>query len=267
MTFSTENIAAIIVCGLLALAIPIAAVIIYKIKNKDAWLPSAFIGIGTDLVIEAVAVVPMVVLRIFLKDNTALHIILSLLIVGIIEGTGWFVLYKTVMKNHCSTKNAVMAGLGYGGLKMAALALTMLTYLIRIFYVGDMGIDAYLEKIAGYSPEQMETLRTQIEALKDVGFVNILSAIFGRLFPMTFYVCLSVWTYKAVSRKGKLWLCFVAALLTYSAFEIPSVINQFFGLVPSYIAAAVLMAVAVIITVKSAKKFPDRSDQTTLNWR
>ena len=50
MNISGSTIAALVVGGLLAIIIPIAAIIVYKRRRKDAWLISALIGAGTFLV-------------------------------------------------------------------------------------------------------------------------------------------------------------------------------------------------------------------------
>ena len=46
MNISGSTIAALVVGGLLAIIIPIAAIIVYKRRRKDAWLISALIDIG-----------------------------------------------------------------------------------------------------------------------------------------------------------------------------------------------------------------------------
>ncbi|MCH5208813.1 MAG: YhfC family intramembrane metalloprotease [Oscillospiraceae bacterium] len=268
MTFSAETIIALIISGLLALVIPIAAIIVYKLKNKDVWLPSAFIGAGAVAVVGNVGAIPSVFLLFFLKDAVVPYIVLYALLNGIFNGIALFFMYKIIMKKHYSTKNAVMAGLGYGGLLIMSSSLNVLNNLIAVFSINAVGVDAYLENSAGNNPERMETLRAQIETIKDFGFANIIMSIIGIVLSMTFYVCMSVWVYKAISVKGKLWLFFAAVLFSSAFSMIHAMYNQsVIGGVPMYIAMSVLLVPVVIITVILAKKLPDKSDQTTLNWR
>ncbi|MCH5196894.1 MAG: YhfC family intramembrane metalloprotease [Oscillospiraceae bacterium] len=268
MTFSTENIAAIIVCGLLALIIPIAAIIVYKLKNKDVWLPSAFIGAGAVAVVGSVGAIPTALMVFFFKDAVVPYIVLYALLNGIFNGIALFFMYKIVMKKHYSTKNAVMAGLGFVGLLRMSSSLDAFSNLIVVFSINAVGVDAYLENSAGYSPERMETIMTRIEAIRNFGFANIIMAIIGFLLSMTLYVCMSVCVYKAISVKGKLWLLFVSVLFGTAFSMIYAMYNQsVIGGVPMYIAMSVLLVPVVIITVILTKKFPDKSDQTTLNWR
>ncbi|MDE6732083.1 MAG: YhfC family intramembrane metalloprotease, partial [Oscillospiraceae bacterium] len=129
--FSSETMAVIAVGMVLGFAIPIAAIVIYKRRFREAWLPSAFIGTGAVIVfalIELLLYVPL--LPIIMRIPSA-SVIISAVMAGVVEETARLAAYKTLMKNHRSTKNAVLMGLGFGGLEtIVALGLTFLLYLI-----------------------------------------------------------------------------------------------------------------------------------------
>ena len=116
--FSAEVIAALAVGAALALVIPIAVAVIFKLKNRETWLPSLFIGAGTFIVFALVleqllhtVMIPIV------RDNVILYSVYGALAAGIFEETGRFVAYKTLMRRRYTTKTAVLMGLGHGGIE------------------------------------------------------------------------------------------------------------------------------------------------------
>ena len=263
MTFSTETIIALGIGGLLAIAIPAAAIIIYKVKNKETWLPAAFIGAGTFFVFALILeqLLHAVMLPV-IGDSVAGYVIYGALAAGIFEETGRFVAYKLLMKKHYTTKNSIMMGLGHGGFEAMILVGTMMfSYLAMAVMVNSMGIDEVLRLTGGDDPSVAEIATAQLNAISGFGFVNIGLSIFERLIAMTVHVCFSVWVYKAVSVKGKLWL-FPAAVLAHAVVDVCAALYQkgVMELLPMYIYMAVGTAIIVVITVIMAKKLPDKAE-------
>ena len=261
MTFSTETIIALGIGGLLAIAIPAAAIIIYKVKNKETWLPAVFIGAGTFFVFALILeqLLHAVMLPV-IGDSVAGYVIYGALAAGIFEETGRFVAYKTLMRKHYTTKNSIMMGLGHGGFEaMILIGTMMLSYLVLAITVNSVGMDEVLNSV-GNDEALIEAAKTQIEAISGFGFINVGLTIFERLIAMTVHVCFSVWVYKAVSVKGKLWL-FPAAALAHAVIDIAAALYQkgVWDILPVYIYMAVGTAIVVVITVIMAKKLPDKS--------
>lgn len=139
--FSTQTIAALAVGGALGLAIPVAAIIIYKKKYKESWLPSAFIGAGTFILFAMIleSLLHQVMLPI-VQDNVWLYGIYGALAAGVFEETGRLVAYKTLMRKHYGAKNAVFMGIGHGGIEVVIiLGVTFLSYLIMALAANSYG--------------------------------------------------------------------------------------------------------------------------------
>ena len=121
MTISNETIISLIVGGLLAIILPAAAIIIYKLRRKDTWVVSALIGAGTFLVFALVLEQLLhTVMMPVVGGNKVLYCIYGCLAAGVFEETGRFVAYKLFMKKHHTAQNAVMMGLGHGGFEAMA---------------------------------------------------------------------------------------------------------------------------------------------------
>lgn len=263
MTYSTETIVALGLCGLLAIIIPIAAIIIYRIKNKDAWIPAALIGAGTFFVFALVLeqLLHLVMIPV-IGDSIVGYVIYGALAAGIFEETGRFVAYKTLMKNHYTTKNAIFMGLGHGGFEaMFIIGATMFSYLAMAVMVNAMGLDEVMRLTGGNDPAVAEIAKAQLESIADFGFIKVGLNIFERLIAMTVHVCFSVWVYKAVSQKGKVWL-FPAAALMHAVVDVSAALYQkgVIELLYTYIYMTVLTAIVVVITVIMAKKLPDKAE-------
>lgn len=255
--YSTNNLLAMGVCALLSVAIPVAAVIFFKLKNKDSWLPSAFIGAGTFLVFAMIleqllhsVMLPLV------NNSTVLYAVYGALAAGIFEETGRFVAYKTLIRKHCSTKNAVLTGLGHGGFEaVLVLGVAMINYIFLAISVNSIGMEAVLEQMTAQNPETAEAVRTQLTALTDYGFLNCALTVYERVIAMAFHVCMSVWVCTAVSEKGKLWL-YPAAVAVHAALDFPMAFVQKGALsIPvCYIILTVFSGIIITITVKMSRK-------------
>lgn len=255
--FSAETIAALVVCMVLGFAIPIAAVIIYKRKFCDAWLPSAFIGAGAIMVfglIELLLYVFLLPLILRIPSDSA---IISAVMAGVVEETARLAAYKTLMKNHLSTKNAVLMGLGFGGFEtIVALGLTFLLYLIMAITANGFGsLEAFFEN---KPPKNIRVVAT-LAAIKETRLKDILFPIYGRLIAMTFHVCMSVWVYKAVTHK--LWL-YPAAIAAHAAYDFIASLDIMGVIKNQLLLEAILTAIVmamVFATVKLTKKLPDNA--------
>lgn len=256
--------AALAVGGILGLAIPIAAIIVFKKKNRDSWLPGVFIGAGTFIVFAMIleTILHSVMLPL-VQGNTWAYAIYGALAAGVFEETGRFVAYKTLMRKHLTTKNGVLMGLGHGGVEaMIVLGAMYLLYLIMAITANSAGgIEPFLESLNGTAPAEnfIESTRVMLTTVEQIKFVNIIAPVYERLLAMTFHVCMSVWVYKAVTQKK--WL-YPAAIAAHAFFDIFAAMFQT-GVITSvlllYGIITVITIAAVIVTVMLAKKYPDNA--------
>lgn len=259
--FSTQTIAALVIGAALAFIIPIAAVIIFKLKNREASLISALVGAGTFIVFALVleSLLHQVMLPIVQGSNVA-YIIYGALAAGIFEETGRFAANKLIMKNNYSTKNAIMMGLGHGGIEaIIALGITLIGLAGSAIMVNSQGLETTIAFFSSENATSAEALRAQLESLTSYGFANMAVGVYERIIAMIFHVCMSVIVYIAASQKGKLWFYPLAVLLhagldTFAAMFQVGIITSIPVL---YAILTVFTAIVAVLTVALAKKFPD----------
>lgn len=267
MTITNETIIALFVGGILAIILPVAAVIVYKLRRKDTWVLSALIGAGTFLVFALIleqllhtVMLPKV------QGNTVLYCVYGCLAAGVFEETGRFVAYKLFMKKHRTAQNAVMMGLGHGGFEAMVLAgVTLLSNAAVALSVNAIGLDAVVQQTAAGNAELAAAVEQQIESIAQAGFGNVAIALFERLIAVTFHVCMSVIVYKS-TEKGKLWL-FPTAILLHALLDSVAAMYQV-GAISSLIimyAAFVIMTAAVAVpTFKIIRSEKKREHDTCL---
>ncbi len=245
MTFTAETIASVIITGILAVFIPLAAIIFYKLKNKDTWIISALIGAGTFLVFAMVLEQILHTVMVPLVSGSVLaYCIYAPLAAGIFEETGRFVSYKLFMKKRASLHNAVMMGLGHGGFEVIAiLGIGMLNNLVLIFTASS----------GNYPAEQAQLINSAASAISQIGFSTAMLSIYERILAMALHVCLSVIVFNGAF--GKIWL-YPAAIILHALFDLFAALYQT-GVITSmpllYGLLTVMLVLAITFAVMTSK--------------
>lgn len=261
--FSSSTVAMLFVGGALGIIIPVGAAVVFKLKNRETWLPSVFIGAGAffvfAMILEQILHAVMIPL---VSGNALLMSVYGCLAAGIFEETGRFVAYKTLMKRHYSTKNALYMGIGHGGCEaLILLGVNFISYAAIGLTVNALGTEQFIQMTAAGNAELAETARTQLDSIAGMGAVTVFQAIYERLIAMTFHICLSVVVYKAVSQRGKIWL-YPLAVLLHAVLDVPAMLYQL-GILTSipavHIAMTVVVAAVVFGTVVLCKKLPNKA--------
>lgn len=263
--FGSQTIAALLVGGLSALVIPIAAAVIFKLKNRETWLPGVFIGAGTFFVFALILeqLLHAVMLPI-VQGNVLLTCVYGALAAGIFEETGRFVAYKTLMRKHYSTGNAIYMGIGHGGCEAIMLVgINFISYAFVALAVNVVGAEQFIQMSTAGNAGLAETLGQQLDAIADIGVVSVIQAVYERIIAMVFHVCMSVVVYKAVSQRGKIWL-YPLAVALHALLDVPAAMYQT-GVITSipmtHAIMTVFLAAVVFGTVMLAKKLPDKSTE------
>ncbi len=258
--FETKTIVTLGACGALAFIVPIAVTILYKIRHKSAWGVSAVIGAGTFIVFAMVLeqLLHKVMLPI-VGNSTVLYILYGALAAGVFEETGRFLATKYLMRNRLSTENAVLMGLGHGGIEaVALLGLTMFAYAGMALYVNSVGLSEAVTKLSGGDVLLADVVRAQLNAVKEYSALNALMSVYERFIAMVFHVCMSVWAYKAVTHKMRFY---PAAIAAHALLDVPAAMYQIKVItsVPIvYVIMTAYVALIVVVTIKMINKFPKK---------
>ncbi len=251
--FGFPTILAMLICGVFAILIPVAAVIIFKLKYPKTPMSALFAGIIVFIVFALILeqAVHGIMLPI-VGGSTVGYIIYGALAAGIFEEIGRFIAFKTVLKSQTDPKTAVMYGLGHGGCEaVLLLGLSMLSGLMIAFSVNSMGLDGFVKLAAAGQPELESAVRTQVEAYAAMTPAAILPPLFERVLAMILHIWMSVLVFEAARNRGKVWLLPVC-IVSHALLDVPAAMYQrgVIGLPTTYVLMSVVTPVAVLAAVR-----------------
>lgn len=199
-TVPPSNIAAMIITLVICIGLPLGLCIFWKIKS-GARLSAFLVGCGTFVVSALILeqLLHAVVLTLtgsLLTDNLWLYALYGGLAAGLFEETGRLLAMRFCMKKSLEKKNAVMYGIGHGGVE--AILITGVTYvsnLLMALTVNSGGLEAV---IGAVDQETGEMLFAQLSQLWELPASQFLLAGTERVSAIILHICLSYLVYKAV---------------------------------------------------------------------
>lgn len=217
-TISVSIIITFIAELLFSLALPIVTLIIWKKKEGIEFRPAllgaaAYFVFGMvleQLVNAAVLGDGTSAVSVFLLENPWLYAVYGGLTAGILEETARFLVYRTMMKDTVGRENAVMFGIGFGGLEcIMVLGLTVLSTLMMSISFNNMGAEAFAAQYANSEYQIVLDTIAEINAISP--FAGVMNCV-ERAAVFVLQIELSVLVFGAV-RLEKFWLYPVSVLL------------------------------------------------------
>ncbi len=213
---STASIIGMIFTLLISLIVPIAACIVLVLKwRKKVRISSFFIGACTFILFA------MILERIFhtlifratgtlITGNVWLYALYGGLAAGLFEETGRLVAMKYVMKDTLSRENAILYGVGHGGIE--AMLIIGLTYINNLLYSLLINSGALPNLLSAYDADTQQTLVQQLSVLGSLPSQQFYLAGIERIGAMLFHIVLSYLIYLTV-RKNNLRLYVLSIFL------------------------------------------------------
>jgi len=187
----------------ISVGVPIALLIIAKIKLKGKII-SAAIGAGTFVVFALILeqILHSVMLATFgtsLTGNLWASILYGGLAAGLFEETGRLLSMKFLMKKTLSRENAIMYGIGHGGIESILIAgLTAFSNLVTSFMINSGQLETVL---ATLEPGMREQTVAQISGLWTIPSWQFYISGIERILAIALQICLSYTVYLAVKNR------------------------------------------------------------------
>ena len=215
-------IPSLIITVILMVAIPVIFFIYwrknYKQQTKISWLIAGAIGFIVsarvlELGVHMVCIVTDNPISRFINGNTIAYVLYGIIMAGVFEECGRYIVLKYIMKKNRTTENAVMYGIGHGGIEILAVLLpALITYLAVavLFSAGDMEnalstLDITEETVSVALPS------IQTAAAFDYGMMAM--NVIERLFAMLLHIGLTVVVYYGVVTDKK--ICLPVAIILH----------------------------------------------------
>ena len=266
-------IPSLIITVILMVAIPVIFFIYwrknYKQQTKISWLIAGAIGFIVsarvlELGVHMVCIVTDNPISRFINGNTIAYVLYGIIMAGVFEECGRYIVLKYIMKKNRTTENAVMYGIGHGGIEILAVILpAMITYLAVavLFSAGDMEnalstLDITEETVSVALPS------IQTAAAFDYGMMAM--NVIERLFAMLLHIGLTVVVYYGVVTDKK--ICLPVAIILHMLMDtFPALYQR--SVVPLWTVepwAGVWTGVAVFIAVNLYRKMKKSSSSESI---
>lgn len=253
---STASITIMFLNIILAIAIPVTILIVFK-KKYVASVVSFIVGCATFLVFALILeqILHAIVLMVLpigqtIQNNIWLYAIYGALAAGVFEESGRYIAFKYVLKDKYSdASNALMYGAGHGGFEMFyILGMGMVNNWLYSVMINSGQTELILGQLEGVSKVQVEAIIDEL--INTSPYIFLLSPI-ERISAFVIQISLSVLVWTGVT-KGKKWMYPLAIALHYMV-DFVAVVLSAQGVNTILIEVALVLIALVMAT--SIKKY------------
>ncbi len=258
-----SSVPSLAITVILMIAIPVVFFIYWRRKHKEqtkiSWLIAGAVGFIVSARVLELGVHYFCILADnpvsrFINGNTVAFVLYGTIMAGVFEECGRYIILKYIMKKNRTRENAVLYGIGHGGIEILAVILpTMITYLAVavLFSAGDA--ETALRTL-NITEETAAAALPSVQAAAAFGYGLMAMNVIERLFALLLLIGLTVIVYYGVINAKK--VCLPMAILLHMLMDTFAALYQR-GLVPLWaveVWAAVWTAIVVFIAVKLYRK-------------
>ena len=262
------SVPALIITVILMVVIPVAFFLCWRRKHKAQtnirWLIAGAVGFILSARVLELGVHYFCILADnpvsrFINGNTAAYVLYGTLMAGLFEECGRHIILKYILKKNRSRENAVLYGIGHGGIEILTVLLPgMITYLAAavLFSAGDT---ENALRALNITEENAAAALPAVQAAAAFGYPMMAMNVFERLLAMFVHIGLTVVVYDGVVRakKGRLPLAILLHMLADTA---PALYQR--GVVPLWAVelwGAVWAAAIMILAVRCYRELKERA--------
>ncbi len=254
-----SSIPSLILTVILMIAIPVIFFVYWrkthKQQTKISWLIAGAVGFiisarVLELGVHYFCIVADNPVSRFINGNTAAFVLYGITMAGVFEECGRHIVLKYILKKNRTRENAVLYGIGHGGIEILAVLLpSMITYLAVAVLFSGGDTESALQAL-NITEETAGAALPTVQAAAAFDYGMMAMNVIERLFAMLLHIGLTVIVFYGVVNDKKVFLP-VAILLHMLMDTFPALYQR--GLVPLWsveVWMAVWTAIVVFIAVK-----------------
>lgn len=267
-----STIPSLIITVILMIAIPVIFFIYWRKKQKQqtkiGYLIAGDVGFIVsarvlELGVHLICIVADNPVSRFINGNTVAFVLYGIIMAGVFEECGRYIVLKYIMKKNRTPENAVMYGIGHGGIEILAVILpTMITYLAVAVMFSSGNVENALSTL-NITEQTADAALPSVQAAATFDYAMMAMNVMERLFAMLLHIGLTVIVYYGVCNAKK--ACLPAAILLHMLMDtFPALYQR--SVVPLWaveIWVALWAAVIVFIAVKLYRKMKVSSSKET----
>lgn len=180
----------------------------YKQQTKISWLVAGAAGFIISARVLELGVHYLCILADnpvshFINGNTVAYVLYGITMAGVFEECGRYIILKNIMKKNRSPENAVLYGIGHGGIEILVVILpAMVTYLAVAVLFSAGNIDNALSTLK-ITEETAAAALPSVQAAAVFDFGTAALSVLERIITMAAHVGLTVIVYYSVCKEKK----------------------------------------------------------------
>ena len=261
-----SSIPSLAITIILLIAIPVFAFVYWRRKHREqtniSYLIAGAIGFLVsarmlELGVHYLCIIADNAVSRFINGSTVAYMLYGAIMAGVFEECGRHIVLKFIMKKNRTRENAVMYGIGHGGIEVLTVLLpSMILYLIIaiLFSTGDVENALSSLKI---TEETAASALPSVQAAASFNFGLMALNVIERLLAMSIHIGLTVIVYYGVINGKRIWL--PIAILLHMLMDTFAALYQR-GAVPLWsveVWTALWTALTVIIAVMLYRKMKE----------
>ena len=222
IVISKNAVPSLLVTVILMLVIPVIFFIYWRKKHKQqtkiSYLIAGAVGFIVfarvlELGIHLACIVADNPVSRFINGNTVAFVLYGIIMAGVFEECGRYIVLKYIMKKNRTPENAVLYGIGHGGIEILAVLLpSMILYLVIAVLFSAGNIENALSTL-NITEETVAVALPSVQAAASFDYAMMAMNVIERLFAMLVHIGLTVIVYYGVLSANK--ACLPMAILLH----------------------------------------------------
>ena len=262
-----SSIPSLIITVILMIAIPAGCFLSWRGKHKQqtkiSYLIAGAIGFilsarVLELGVHYVCILADNPVSRFINGNTWAFVLYGIMMAGVFEECGRHIILKYILKKNRTRENAVLYGIGHGGIEILAVLLpTMILYLVIAILFSQGNVEEAMNQLK-ITEETAAAALPSVQAAAAFDYGMMAMNVVERLFAMSLHIGLTVIVYYGVTSEKKGFLP-LAILLHMLMDTFPALYQR--GVVPLWtveVWGAFWAAVTGFIAARLSQKMKER---------
>ena len=216
-----SSIPSLIITIILMVALPVAFFLYWRRKHKKQTNISYLIAGALGFIVSArmlelgvhyFCIIADNPVSRFINGSTAVYVLYGIIMAGVFEECGRHIVLKYIMKKNRTRENAVLYGIGHGGIEILAILLpTMITYLVIAVLFSQGDVEHALSSLK-ITEENAAAALPAIQAAAAFDYAMMAMNVIERLLAMLLHIGLTVIVYYGVINAKKAYLAMAILL-------------------------------------------------------
>ena len=207
-----SSIPSLIITVILMIAIPAGCFLSWRGKHKQqtkiSYLIAGAIGFilsarVLELGVHYVCILADNPVSRFINGNTWAFVLYGIMMAGVFEECGRHIILKYILKKNRTRENAVLYGIGHGGIEILAVLLpTMILYLVIAILFSQGNVEEAMKQLK-ITEETAAAALPSVQAAAAFDYGMMAMNVVERLFAMSLHIGLTVIVYYGVTSEKK----------------------------------------------------------------